>query len=176
MLMADTMAIFFVILGFMLALPALWLLCRGLWPRAVSGAAVASNTLLRPFLVGLPVTLIALIAAVAARAAPGAFGWVAAMLAICIFLVFASTGVAGFATRIGTRLASPLDTERPWRATIRGGIVLELSYLLPVLGWFVILPLSLIIGAGSVTIALLKLGVRVLPDHAPESNQSPAAV
>src|SRR6266542_674561 len=39
MLMADTMAIFFVILGLLLALPGLWVLCRGLWPRAVAKAA-----------------------------------------------------------------------------------------------------------------------------------------
>ena len=39
MLMADTMSIFFVILGMMLAFSGLWLLCRGLWPEAVAAAA-----------------------------------------------------------------------------------------------------------------------------------------
>jgi hypothetical protein len=35
--------------------------------------------------------------------------------------------------------------------------VLELSYLLPILGWFLILPLSVIIGAGSASLALIGL-------------------
>lgn len=35
MLMADTMAIFLSVLGLLIACPALWLLCRGLWPRPV---------------------------------------------------------------------------------------------------------------------------------------------
>src|SRR4030095_12052952 len=37
MLMADTMAIFFVILGLLLAFPGLWVLCRVLWARAGRG-------------------------------------------------------------------------------------------------------------------------------------------
>jgi hypothetical protein len=39
MLMADTMSIFFVIMGMLLAFSGLWLLCRGLWPGAVEAAA-----------------------------------------------------------------------------------------------------------------------------------------
>jgi hypothetical protein len=34
-------------------------------------------------------------------------------------------------------------------------VILELSYLLPILGWFVLLPASIIIGAGSITRSLL---------------------
>ena len=72
MLMADTMAIFLVVLGFMLALPGLWLLCRGLWPNRVNRAALTcGRSLYKPFLVGLPVTLGALILAFAAKLMAG---------------------------------------------------------------------------------------------------------
>ena len=78
------------------------------------------------------------------------------------------------AFRIGERLASPADAARPWKATLRGGIVLELSYLLPVLGWFVILPLSIIIGCGAATLSLINLWR--LPSGAASGSVSGAQV
>jgi len=68
----------------------------------------------------------------------------------------AHTGVSGLATSIGRRLASPLDEQNAWRSTLRGGVVLELAYLLPLLGWFVILPASIIIGSGAANLGLLS--------------------
>jgi hypothetical protein len=68
----------------------------------------------------------------------------------------AHTGVSGLATSIGRRLASPLDEQRPWRSTLRGGVVLELTFLLPILGWFVIQPASIIIGSGAANLNLLS--------------------
>jgi hypothetical protein len=157
MLMADTMAIFFVILGLMLALPGLWLLCRGLWPNLVSGSSAAcSRGLGKSFLIGLPVSGISVILAVILSRTLGSIGQILAVALVCALMIYSSTGVSGLATVIGHRLPSPVDADRPWRATLRGGIVLELSYLLPILGWFVILPVSLVIGAGSVTQALFK--------------------
>ncbi|MBP9094791.1 hypothetical protein KBI23_27475, partial [bacterium] len=65
MLMADTLAIFLVVLGFLLALPGLWLLCSGLWPTAVSRTTLDCNSgLLFPFLVGIPISLVAFFATV----------------------------------------------------------------------------------------------------------------
>jgi len=166
MLLADTMAIFLVVLGFMLALPGLWLLCRGLWPNRVNFAALAcGKSLYKPFLVGLPVTLGALILASASKSLPGPLGTIWAGAIICLYLMQASVGVAGLATCIGERLASPADTGRAWRATLRGSIVLVLTYLLPGLGWFVIIPASFIIGSGSAVLALLnRTQYQLLPD------------
>lgn len=66
MLMADTMAIFFVFLGFLLAFPGLWLLCRGLWPQTVANAAaVCQRGLIKPFFAGLPLTAVMIFAAAA---------------------------------------------------------------------------------------------------------------
>lgn len=156
MLMADTMAIFFVILGLMLAFPALWLLCRGLWPNTVSDAAKScGNSLFLSFLAGLPITVVMLVVTVFLSKLAGPPGKAGASGIVCLYMVFAHTGVAGFVTCIGQRLTSPSDEGRPWRATLRGGMVLELSYLLPILGWFVILPASIIIGCGSATLSLL---------------------
>jgi hypothetical protein len=156
MLMADTMAIFFVFLGFLLALPGLWLLCRGLWPQTVTNAAaVCQRGLIKPFLAGLPLTAAIIFAAVALGnlGPPGKIG---AAAAVCFYLMIANCGVAGLATTIGERLPSRIDAGQAWRATLRGGIALELAYLLPILGWFLILPASVTIGCGASLIALFR--------------------
>jgi hypothetical protein len=160
MLMADTMAIFFVFLGFLLAFPGLWLLCRGLWPQTVANAAaVCRNGLLKPFLAGLPLT-VAIILVGAALSNLGPLGKIAAATIICFYLMIANCGVAGLATMIGERLASPTDArhsaQEPWRATLRGGVAMELAYLLPILGWFLLLPVSITIGCGASLIALFR--------------------
>ena len=156
MLMADTMAIFFVILGFMLAFPGLWLLCRGLWPQVVAKAdEVCARGLIKPFLIGLPITA-AMVFAAAILGKGGTVGKITAIAEVCFYLMIANSGVAGLVTGIGNRLASPIDSQQPWRATVRGGIVLELSFLLPMLGWFVILPLSVMIGCGAASIVLFR--------------------
>jgi hypothetical protein len=157
MLMADILAYFFVVLGFMLAFPGLWLLCRGLWPNLVDQSnRDCENGLVKPFLVGLPVSGAALFAAIALSKIGGPVGGVSAIATFCLYIIYASSGVSGLVTVIGHRLPSPADKDRPWNATIRGGVVLELSWLLPLVGWFVLLPASFIIGAGAATRSLIK--------------------
>src|SRR6202158_1981990 len=157
MLMADTMSIFFVILGMMLAFPGLWLLCRGLWPDAVAAAADrCDERRWTSFLVGLPVTVVMVVLTKILFNVLGPAGKIAGVGVVCLYMLQAHTGVSGLATAIGWRLASPLDEQRPWRATLRGGVVLELTYLLPILGWFVILPASIIIGSGAANLCLLS--------------------
>lgn len=157
MLMADTMAIFLSVLGMLIACPALWLLCRGLWPDLVDYCkADCSVTLFKPFLVGLPLTIAAVFAVAFLSKLPQPVGGISSLALICLFITYAGSGVAGLATVIGERLPSPADALCPWKATIRGGIVLELSYILPFLGWFVLLPISIVIGAGATTRAVIK--------------------
>jgi hypothetical protein len=155
MLMADTMSIFFVILGMMLALPGLWLLCRGLWPDAVAAAAErCRQRLWSSFLAGLPITIMMVAITAILFNVLGPLGKIAGLGVVCIYLLQAHTGVAGLATSIGHRLATTPDDQRTWRSTLRGGVVLELAYLLPILGWFVILPVSIVIGSGAANIGL----------------------
>lgn len=157
MLMADTMAIFFVILGLLLALPGLWVLCRGLWPRAVANAAaVCGKGLIKPFLAGLPLTAVMIFAA-AVLGNFGPAGKIAAVATVCLYLMIANCGVAGLVTVVGERLAEPsgnVDSQQQWRATLRGGVALGLASLLPILGWFVILPVAVIIGCGANLLSL----------------------
>ena len=78
MLMADTMAVFFVILGMMLAFPGLWLLCRGLWPDTVDNAAGRCRKGLWPsFLVGVLITLVMVLLTVLLFKVPASVGKIA---------------------------------------------------------------------------------------------------
>jgi len=157
MLMADTLSIFFVILGMMLALPGLWLLCRGLWPDAVAAAADrCQKRLWSSFLTGVPITIVMVLLTIILFNVLGPLGKIAGLGVVCLYLLQAHTGVAGLATSIGSRLATPHDEPRGWRSTLRGGVVLELAYLLPLLGWFLILPASIIIGSGAANLGLLS--------------------
>lgn len=170
MLMADTMAVFFVILGLVIALVSLIVLVRGLWPVAVRASADRlSRGLVAPFAVGFPLTgVVMLVAAVCSNIA-GRPGVLLAGGVLSVFLLFALTGIAGLATTIGERLETSSDAGQPWRAVLRGAIVLALSGLMPILGWFVVLPVALVIGAGASTLAAFR---RRTPRSA--SGSSPA--
>ena len=157
MLMADTMSIFFVVLGMLLAFSGLWLLCRGLWPEAVAAAADrCSRGLLSSFLAGLPITVTMILVSAILFNVLGPIGKIGGLAVICLYMLQAHTGVAGLATAIGRRLANPHDEQRQWRTTLRGGVVLELAYLLPFLGWFLILPASIVIGSGAANLELVS--------------------
>jgi len=176
--MADTMSIFFVILGMMLAFSGLWLLCRGLWPEAVAAAADrCDKRLWSSFLAGVPITIMMIAVTIILFNVLGPVGKIAGLGVVCLYMLQAHTGVSGLATSIGRRLAAPHDEQRPWRSTLRGGVVLELAYLLPFLGWFVILPASIIIGSGAANLGLLsklKLALFAANPVLTESNRAVA--
>ncbi len=156
MLLGDVAAIALSIIGFLLSLQGLWLLCRALWPSRLRKTAECSRRWLRCFFVGLPVTAIAIALAIFIGKSFGAVGQIAAWIFAGIFAFYAGLGTSGFVTLIGQRLDSPYDLDRPWRATIRGGVALELTCLIPIIGWLGILPASIILGAGAMTLSLFK--------------------
>src|SRR5687767_4156106 len=157
MLMADVMLWTLVIVGFCLAQQGLWLLCRALWPRRL--AAATEHCARRPvvsFLVGLPVTAAAIASVAVAGNALGAVGQALAFAGFIAFWVYANLGAAAFATYVGQRLTSPADLARPWAATVRGGVALELAWLVPVVGWLGVFPVSVVLGTGAVTLAMFS--------------------
>lgn len=157
MLLADTMTYFFLVVGLLFAFPGLWLLCRGLWPRMVADVCSDLNLgMVKPFFLGIPVAFLSITGLfVLGGSKHGPVGDICAIAMISLFLFYANVGIAGLVTLLGQRLPSPADDTRPWKGTIRGGIVLELAFLLPLLGQLIIFPAALIIGAGAVTRRLL---------------------
>ncbi len=161
---------FLIIVGICLAFPALWLLSRGLYPRQIENIAnYLEKSLVKPFFIGVPIAAATFFTVAALGGKKSPFMDIAMFLILGAFLFYANIGVAGFATMIGRRLPSPVDAERPWKSTVRGGTALVLSFVFPFLGWFCILPFSLIIGAGALTNRLItgrkKTGALVLQPH-----------
>jgi hypothetical protein len=164
----------FVHIGFFIAFPALWLLWRAFAPGWTGQAesAVAKRPIVS-FLVGLPVALVWVVIGVAMTAGGGVGGFFAAV-ALAAFFLYANAGLSGVVTWLGGRLPSPADAERPWKATLRGGLALEFTFMLPLLGWLFILPVSLITGAGAATIGLVKLIAGSQSEAAPSAPSAPA--
>jgi hypothetical protein len=130
--------------------------------------------LVKPLLLGLPITIVVIFIAVMLGKL-GTAGKISAIILVCLYFMIANSGVAGLVTCIGERLPSPLDIGQPWRATLRGGVILELAYLLPILGWFGLLPLSMTIGCGASVIALFRNYFTSSRVTAPEQPQTSSA-
>src|SRR5262249_57615681 len=112
------------------------------WRGGVRGwGGVWGKGLMKPFMAGLPATA-AMIIAAAVLGNFGSAGKIAAGAMICLYLMIANCGVAGLVTVVGERLFSPLDSQRPWRATLRGGGALGLASLFSLIRLFVIFPAS----------------------------------
>ncbi len=147
----------FIHIGLFIAFPALWLLWKALLPDWTDSAEQSVTK--RPivsFVVGLPIALVWVGLGVAIAGAGGVGGFIAAA-GLGAFFLYANAGVAGVATWLGKRLPSPADHDRPWKAALRGGLVLEFTFMLPLVGWLFILPVTLITGAGAATIGLVRV-------------------
>jgi hypothetical protein len=160
MTVADVLAWSLLTAGSFVALVGAWLATHALWPRAVARFDDELARPVRATIVGLltsvPLFVIGAAMAEKGKEAPplGVFG-VALLL---LLLVAAVLGAAGLARRIGAGLASPVDDSQPWRRSLRGGLVLAASFLLPFGGWFVLLPWALVSGFGAVVLAARKGG------------------
>lgn len=154
MIMADVLTWFLIILGALLVFVAHWLGAYGLFPALVEGSAerYGRRPVAATFL-GLAVLLPTLVlTTVLSKLGPA--GGLVALLILTIPVMIALLGSAGLALRVGAGLASPNDTAQPWRRVLRGGIVLALVFLLPVVGWLVVLPWALVSGVGAALMAM----------------------
>jgi hypothetical protein len=155
MLMADVLAVFFVVVGLLLAHLGVWLLSRGLWLGHVERAEKqVSERLVLTLLAGIPPTAVAFVVAIVLAKLGGGPGKALAALLGSGFLLFAHAGLSGAILHVGRRLGTSTDT--PWRSMFRGGVAVALAYAFPILGWFVLLPASILLGAGASLIAVFR--------------------
>lgn len=155
MIMSDVFFGLFLILGLMICTVGYWLLAYALFPSRVrhAGRAYAERPW-RITAIGAVIAIPGLFLAAALLQAPAGPIKVAGF-ALLFGLVFTGlVGSAGLAGLVGSRLPSGGDEQAPWRAVLRGGVVLTITFVLPGLGWFVMLPLTLMSGVGAVASAL----------------------
>jgi hypothetical protein len=154
--MADVAAVFGTLLALGIAFPGLLMAWWLLFPSAVGRAKQRfvrtpgrcfGLGLVIAFFMAIPITILFLIPG------PGQLmGFVALLLALGI----AAIGAAGIAATMGERLTQRAGSLTPFAAFIRGAIALELAAAFPFLGWFIVIPIALIISLGATTFALLR--------------------
>jgi hypothetical protein len=153
--LADVFTFLFVILGFLIVYVGYWLMAYGLFPRLTERCAEQINRApVKTPLLGavMLVPLVTIGFAISAKA-PNAVGKILGVGLVLIALLIALFGAAGLALRIGYGLHSVRDEQEPWRRVMRGGIVLGLTFVMPFLGWFVLMPFALLTGFGAMVLS-----------------------
>jgi hypothetical protein len=175
MIMADVLTWFLIVVGLYLVLACYWLGAYALFPAAVERCRERYGRPVRATLVGLAVLAPVLVLGLAGvkagvRGAPGAL-----LKGLLLLLVLpALLGSAGLALRIGSGLPSDVDGRQPWRRVLRGGLVLAPMFLLPFLGWFILLPWALVSGFGAAVLARHPQDATAATRSSPSTTASPS--
>ena len=155
MIMADVLTWFLLILGALMVFIAHWLGAYGLFPALVEGAAerYGRRPVAATFLGLALVVPLLLIGALVAQIGHPLLNFIM-LLVLTVPALLALLGSGGLALRVGKGLASANDAGQPWRRVLRGGIVLALVFLLPIIGWLVVMPWALVSGVGTALMAM----------------------
>lgn len=168
MIMSDVAAIVATVLAALLAMPSIALVYGAFFPRfALRAEMRVTRSPIATFFVGVVSGGIILAFAAALGQGNAALKLMSAVVAMGGAWA-ALSGMSGIAARIGHATASPVDRERPWRAIVRGSVILELACLFPLVGWLLIYPIAIVMGLGAATLALL-------PASAPQVAAPPVA-
>ena len=164
MIVADILMWFLLVVGIYIVFNSYWLASQGLFPDFVDRCRQRIQASpFQHFLLGLALAVPVVGGGVALLNAPSpALKFPGAALLILLALS-GLVGSTGLAAQIGAGLASPADQSQAWRRVLRGGIVLGLTFILPVAGWFLILPVSLIMGCGAAIRSLRRSRARLAP-------------
>jgi len=154
--MANVWGLVWLAVGLLLSIGASLLAATALFPSFTercsrqldrAGSAFLA-TLLGAGVAVAVVVVISIMARVPKIGPPAAFfvGSCAGVAALC--------GAAGLVVRMARRFSG--SAAPGWPALLRSTAVLTLTFLLPVAGWVLILPLSLLCGLGSAVLALFR--------------------
>lgn len=170
--LADVFTFLFVILGFLIVYVGYWLMAYGLFPAQTERCADRiSRAPVKTTLLGA-VTLVPLVTIgfLISSKAPSAAAKILGVGLVLHALLVALFGAAGLAFRIGQGLASARDEAEPWRRVLRGGIVLGLTFVMPFLGTFVLMPFAFIAGFGAMILARPRREPALQPAPSPAAS------
>jgi hypothetical protein len=171
--MADISAIFFVLLILGVAFPAMLTAWWLLFPSVVERARLrVERTPMQSFWMGLVVLLAAGVPTFILLALPFGPAKFVGWITLAASLALSTIGSAGLAAHLGNRLARQSNYPA-MSAFVRGSVVLELAAFFPVLGWFFIWPLMLIMAFGATGFALLNWIPREKAQLSPITNSTP---
>ncbi|MCE9582333.1 MAG: hypothetical protein K8T20_07555 [Planctomycetes bacterium] len=177
MTMSDVASIVFVVLAALIAMPCIALVYGVFLPNfARKAEARVTRNPIATFFTGLVVGGVVFGLAAAMAQGPAGFKFLSAVIALGGGWM-ALSGLAGIAGRIGHATPSPVDRERPWRAMVRGAVILELACLFPIIGWLLIYPIAIVTGIGAATLAIFPASsAQPVPQYVPPAvPAAPAA-
>jgi hypothetical protein len=173
--MADISAIFFILLILGVAFPAMLTAWWLMFPRLISRAQMrVERSLSGTFWFGLAIILALTIPIVILFALPFGPAKFFAWILLAASLAISTIGSAGIAAHLGERMKTTSNDMTSLGAFIRGSVVLELAVFFPILGWFFLWPIALIIAFGATGFALLNWMPREKSQTA-SMNTSPAS-
>jgi hypothetical protein len=156
MIMADVFAVFGTLLALGIALPGLLLTWQLLLPTLVTRAEQRlARTPWLCFFIGTGFLVAYLIPVTILFNLPWGGFKLMGFIAVLGLLAFTSLGAAGLATHMGQRLHHLGLNSSAAGATIRGAVALELAAAFPLIGWFIVIPLTFIVALGATLFALL---------------------
>lgn len=157
---AVVFAVVFALAGFALALAGGMMTAHGLLPEFTERCRDRLQRPIRAFFAGIA-TAIATLVLMGVWKALGGLGQVLMLVTGAGLFLLAVTGMAGLMLRIAERADRYGGS---WRARRRAATVLALSWLLPVAGTFVLLPVCLLTGAGAAVLSLRRPSPPAPPD------------
>lgn len=155
MIVADILMWFLLIIGTYIVIISYWLTTQGLFSAFVARCRHRYQS--RPFrhaAIGFAVTIPAVVAGIRLLQAPNPAVKILGAAVLLLTILMGLMGSAGLASHVGTGLGA----EEEWRRVFHGGIALGLTFILPGVGWFLVLPLTLVMG-----VAATVLSLRVTP-------------
>ncbi len=169
--MADIYAIFGTLLALGISFPGMLTAIQLIFPEVV---VRASDRWLyspwRAFWMGAVLTVIIAVPTTILLAMPVGFAKFIGVMLILITLAAASLGAAGLAARMATRLHTEgLESSASKTAAfVKAAIALELAAVFPFIGWFLVIPLTLISSLGAAAFAILGWRVKSKADRSGE--------
>ncbi|MCI0578286.1 MAG: hypothetical protein L0332_10995 [Chloroflexi bacterium] len=140
--MTDVYIVVFSLLGILISLPGLVVALNLLLPRVTANAATRlARTPGKSFVLGVPVVASFLLwIAITSQIN---FGPIRATSFLATFagMGLGTVGAAGLARLLGERLRPMAGPTSELGALVRGAVVYELACLVPIVGWFLFIPL-----------------------------------
>jgi hypothetical protein len=160
MIVADILMWFLLIAGTYIVINGYWLTTQGLFPEFVDRCRERiRHAPFKPFLLGTAATVPTVVVGIAMLRAPSPVLKFAGATLLLLVILAGLLGSAGLAAQVGIGLGAYPDERLSWRRVWRGGLVLGLTFILPLIGWLIILPGTLIIGVGAALQSLRPTGV-----------------
>lgn len=157
MTIGDVLAVVFFVIGLWISSWAVLVGVALLFPaRAAASQSLLAKRPWRAIVTGAIVAATAGLVAIFLINQPSGLGKLVGWAGLAVLFGIATLGAAGLSRLLGERLSEQHPSASGWSTLARGAGLLIVSGLVPLLGWFAIVPLSIVASLGAGWLALWK--------------------